>query len=204
MLIVTYSIIAEAQRRFGLYKKGEIDAIHPNLRYAVFRIIASKGGKDVLEAFMEEYEKSTSVDGKEIILQSLGRVSSPMLATEYLDFLFSSKVAIQDIHSGAAALAANLKTRHALWVYVKSRWDDNVYPKLSRNTVVLDRFLRITLTNFAEEEVADDIKDFFDSKDNTGYDRCLGVIQDTIRSNAAYKKRDLNIIQEWLSAHGYM
>lgn len=70
--------------------------------------------------------------------------------------------------------------------------------------VVLDRFLRITLTTFTSEGIAQEISNFFKEKDNTGYDRSLGVIADSIKSNAAYRERDSGILQEWLSAHGYL
>lgn len=144
------------------------------------------------------------MDGKEIILQSLGQTSKSELAREYLDFLFSPEVAIQDVHSGASSLAANPKTRHALWRYIQTNWDAVVYPKLSSNSVVLDRFLRLTLTSFTEEDIAQEISTFFAEKDNTGYDRALGVVADSIKSNAAYRERDSVVLREWLSAHGYL
>ena len=164
----------------------------------------STNGTDKFEALQRHYGKTSSVDGKEIILQSLGQVADSELAKKYLNFLFSPEVAVQDIHSGASALAANTKTRYALWDFIRTNWDLVVYPKLSSNMVVLDRFLRITLTTFANETVAREIEEFFKSKDNTGYDRSLGVIQDSISSNAAYRKRDSEVLREWLFAHAYL
>ena len=187
-----------------MFINGKSDALHPSLRSAIFRIVISANGEEEFGALQEQFGKTTSVDGKEIILQSLGQVANSELANKYLDFLFSPEVAVQDIHSGASTLAANPKTRRALWDYIRTNWDLIVYPKLSSNMVVLDRFLRITLTTFANDAVAGEIKDFFKSKDNTGYDRSLGVIQDSIKSNAAYRERDSEALREWLSAHGYL
>ena len=194
----------EAKRRFDMFINGKSEALHPNLRSAVFRTVISANGAEEFEALQKYYEKSTSVDGKEIILQSLGQVTDSKLAERYLNFLFSPEVTVQDVHSGASSLAANPKTRHTLWNYIKTYWDSVVYPKLSSNMVVLDRFLRISLTTFADEEIASEVRDFFENKDNTGYDRSLGVIEDSIKSNAAYKKRDADVLREWLSAHGYL
>jgi aminopeptidase N len=153
---------------------------------------------------MTFYVNTKSVDGKEIALQSLGRVQTPELATEYLDFTFSDKVAVQDRHSPAIALAANGKTRLALWEYVKTHWDDRIFKTLSGNMVVLERFLRVALNKFASYEVKSDIEKFFEGKDQRGYDRGLGVVKDTIEGQAKYKERDVEVVREWLKTHGYL
>ena len=162
----------------------------------------SEGDKSDYEAVKQEYSQTTSIDGKEICLQSLGRVQTPALAKDFLNFLFSDKVAVQDVHSGGASLAANPKARGVLWEYIKDNWEA-VHKKLAGNSVVLDRFLRMSLSKFASHDVERDIAQFFSAKDNRGYDRSLGVISDTVRGNANYKERDEKLILEWLSAHGY-
>lgn len=197
------SIISEAQRRFELYGSGkDKSAVHPNLRLPIFRIVVAEGGKEPYEAIKAEYLSTTSIDGKEICLQALGRVHTPELASDFVQFLFSDKVAIQDKHSGAASLAANPKARLGLWEVIKANWDA-VYAMLSGNMVVLDRFLKLSLSKFADHAVERDIAKFFEGKDNRGYDRGLGVVADTIRGNANYKERDGKVILEWLKAHGY-
>lgn len=134
----------------------------------------------------------------------MGRVQTPELARDYIDFLFSPAVAVQDMHSGAVSLALNSKTRHILWEFIKNDWDTKVYPDLSGNMVVLERFLRVGLSKFASSEVEKDIRQFFQGRDNRGYDRALGVVSDTIKGAAAYKERDSELVKEWLSAHGYL
>ncbi|KZF20641.1 putative aminopeptidase [Xylona heveae TC161] len=197
------SVISEARRRFQLYSSGKDQAaVHPNLRLAVFRTIVTEGGAAEYEAVKEQYLKTTAIDGKEIALQAMGRVDTAELANNYLDFLFSDKVAVQDLHSGAASLGANSKARIHLWQYIKTQWDA-IHPKLAANSVVIDRFLKMGLSKFASHEVGQDIAKFFEGKDNRGYDRTLGVISDTVRANANYKERDEKLVLEWLQAHGY-
>jgi hypothetical protein len=108
------------------------------------------------------------------------------------------------MHSGAIALATNAKTRNDVWSFVKANWETKVFPDLSGNMVVLERFLRVSLNKFASFEVKKDIDDFFKNKDIKGYDRGLGVIADTITGAAKYKERDAGLVKEWLSAHGYL
>lgn len=198
------SVIKEATRRFGLYTSGtDKSAIHPSLRSAIFRIAVTQGGQAAYDAVKTEYSTTSSIDGKEICLQALGRVQTPELAAEFLAFLFSPAVAVQDKHSGAVAMAANSKVRYELWRFVRDRWDDVVFPILSGNMVVLERFLRMGLIKFASLEVADEIKGFFAGKDCRGFDRGLGVVDDTVRGQALYRMRDEAVVREWLGANGY-
>lgn len=198
-------VIEVAQARFAAFTSGkDASAIHPSLRSPFFRIAVNYGGKEAYEAVKSFYGTTTSIDGKEIALQSLGRVQSQELANKYLDFLFSDAVAVQDMHTGASSLAANAKTRPAVWNYIKKNWDSKVYPDLSGNMVLLERFLRMSLNKFSSHEVKKDIDSFFASKDNKGYDRGLGVVSDTVEGAAKYKERDTAVVRKWLSAHGYI
>ena len=154
------------------------------------------------EAVKHEYLNTTSVDGKEICLQSLGRVQSTNLVQDFLDFQFSDNVAIQDTHTGSLSLAANPIARDTLWRYIKENWN-TVHKKLSANSVVIDRYLKNSLQKFASYDVEKDIAAFFKDKDTKGYDRGLVQVSDTVKGNANYKERDEVLILEWLRAHEY-
>lgn len=196
------STINEAKRRFELYLSGDRESIHPSLRLPVFRINVAEGGKNTYEAIKTEYLETTSIDGKEICLQSLGRVQTPALVNDFLDFQYSDKVKVQDMHSGSMALAGNSNSRGTLWQYITKNWD-MVHGKLSGNSVVLDRYLKNCLQKFASHDREREIARFFENKDKTGFDRGLVQVSDTIRSNANYKERDERLTLEWLQAHGY-
>lgn len=194
--------IAEAQRRFKAYQSGDRKAVHPSLRLAVFSIVVREDGEPVYNAVVKEYLNTTSIDGKETCLNALGKVQTAELVNKFLDFQFSDKVAVQDIHTGSVSLAANSKARNDLWKYIKEHWA-TVHKKLSANSVVIDRYLKNTLSKFASHEVEKDIAAFFKDKDTKGYDRGLVQVSDTVRANANYKERDELLILEWLKAHGY-
>ncbi|RDL38483.1 Metalloproteases (Zincins), catalytic [Venustampulla echinocandica] len=195
-------ITSEAQRRFELYMNGnDKTAIPSNLRSAIFGISMRHGDKSEYQALKKEWQTTTSIDGKEISLRAMGRLRNLELLPDYLDFIFTT-VATQDKHTGAMALAANSETRDPLWKYIQENFD-TIYASLSKNMVVLDRFLKVSLQKFNGKEVEQEISIFFEPKDNRGYDRTLNVIRDTILSRAAYKERDGKLILEWLKTHGY-
>lgn len=194
--------IDEATKLLKAYTAGDRAAIHPSLRLAVFKVNVLYGGKSAYEAVKQEYGITTSVDGKEICLVSLGQVQSSGLINEFLQFQFSDQVAIQDVHSGSIALGANPKARDATWQWIKDNWD-TVDKKLSTNPAVLSRYLKKTLERFASHEVERDIVQFFEGKDQRGYDRSIVQVSDSIRANADYRERDDQLVLEWLKTHGY-
>jgi hypothetical protein len=119
--LVLHRFVSEAKRRFDLWASGkDTNAIHTNLRSVIFSVNVSEGGHKEYDAVKEEYIRTDSVDGKEICLSALGRTKDASLVKDYLNFVFSDKVAIQDIHSGAVSLAANSKVRNLLWEYIKA------------------------------------------------------------------------------------
>ncbi|CAI6328255.1 unnamed protein product [Periconia digitata] len=197
--------VDEALRRFDLYISGEDkSSINPSLRGGVFAIAIKTRGESAFKAVQNEYLNTTSIDGKEICLRAMGRVQTPELAQEFLSFIFSDKVAMQDKHSGTIVLSANAKVRIEVWKFVRDHWDSDIFPTLAGNKVVLERFLRFGLNKFADEKVADEIKAFFEGKDTRGYNKGLEVIDDTIRSHAKYASRDEKVVREWLSANSYL
>ena len=182
--------------------KGDHGAIHPNLRLAVFSIAIREYGDLSYQAVLNEYANTTSIDGKETCLIALGKVQTAALAEKFLDFQYTDKVAIQDMHTGAVSLASNSKVRHVFWQYIKEHWDA-VDKKISGNPVVIDRYLKSTLSKYASHEVEKDIAAFFKDKDTKAYDRGLLQVSDSVRANASYRERDEELVMEWLKAHGY-
>jgi hypothetical protein len=197
-----FRVIAAAKHRFELYTSlHDQHAIHQNLRAAIFGIVIRTGGKTEYDALVKEWHTTPSPDIKETILRALGRIQDISLLPSYLSLVFE-KVPTQDMHTGASALAVNPRTRPELWKYIQENFTD-IREKLGKNMVVLDRFLRLSLTKFNDVGTEKEISAFFEGKDNRGYDRTLGIVSDTIIGRAAYKERDAKVILEWLKAHGY-
>lgn len=164
---------------------------------AVFRIAVAEGGDEEYEAILKEYHSTATVDGREICLSALGRVKSPELIQRALVFLLSDDVKMQDKHRPAMALAANPRARFALWEHMKTHWD-SIYKQFSGNMVVLDRFVKSTLKVFATQDVLDDIEAFFKDKDNSGYERGLQIVSDSVRGNINWVSRDRQDVTAWL------
>lgn len=180
---------------------GDDSAIDPSLRSAVFPIVVYYGSNAEYQALKGYWATTTSLDGKELALRALGRIQSEALLEDYLDFLFHS-VAVQDIHFGTGALAANPKTRRGLWIYFQEHFGE-IKGRLARNMVVFDRFVRVALRKFTDFETEKEIAKFFEGKDNRGYDRSLNNVSEDIRGRASYREKDGAILLEWLKMKKY-
>ena len=168
----------------------------------MFHTSIRNGGKLEYDAIKEEYSKTTSIDGKEICLTSMGQAPSVDLAEDFMDFQFSEKVAVQDMNFGSASLAANPKARRVLWDYVQKNWE-KVSKKLSARPIVMDRFIKMSLSKFASHDIEQNISAFFRDKNTEGWNRAVVQVIDTVRANANYRERDEQLVLEWLKAHGY-
>ncbi|KAF3918942.1 Laeverin [Dactylellina cionopaga] len=195
--------IAEAKRQFSAYFAGDASAINAALKLRVFRIGISEGGKDEYEKVWAEYLKATSPDGKEITLQSLGKARDETLIADYLEKMIGDKIPTQNTHYVSSSLAMNSDAKPLVWKFVKERWDD-IFKLLSGNMVLLDRFVRVTLNKFADETILEEMKTFFEPKDQRGYDRAVRVAIDSVSGNVSWKKRDEKVVLEWLQGKGYI
>lgn len=195
-------IISEGQKKFAQWESGDTKAIHQNLRGVIFNLAVANGGEKEWNAVKAEFAKTTSVDGKEICIQALGRTKSPELANALLEFVTSEEVAVGDSHGGASAIGNNNQTRDVVWTFTKAQWQ-RIRDRLGVSNICLDRWIKMALANFSDHKTAEDIKKFFSDKDTKAFERSLDVALNTIAGNANYKQRDEELVLEWLSAHGY-
>jgi aminopeptidase N len=196
-------IISEGQKKFAQWQSGDKKAIHQNLRGVVFNLAVANGGEKEWNAVKAEYAKTTSVDGKVICIEALGRTKSTELANMLLDFTTSEEVAIGDAHGGASSVGHNNVTRDVVWTYTKTQWD-RILGRLGVSSICVDRWVKMGLTNFSDHKTGEDIKTFFSDKDTKAFERTLEVVLNTIAGNANYKQRDEALVLEWLNAHGYV
>ncbi|KAG5368326.1 Aminopeptidase 2 [Yarrowia sp. E02] len=188
---------------FDKWAAGDKTAIHPSIRIPVFRAAVSQSddakSAAAFDALLKELENPSSVDSIEIVLSSLGAVQSPALITKSVDMLLT--IAPMNLHFLGGSLVNNKKARWAQWEFIKANWDNGVVSKLGANMVVLERYLKLSLRQFASQKALDDVEEFFVGKDLDGFDRSLGQAKDFIKSRAAWVERDGAVVGEWLAKH---
>lgn len=195
-------IISEGKKRFASWQSGDASAIHRNLKSVIFNMNVAQGGEAEFLAVKEEYVNTTTVDGKEICLQAMGRTKKRELAMDLLEFVTSGQVPTQDTHSVPGALASNNSCRDTVWEYTKTNWQ-RVHDRLSVSNIVLDRWVKLGLSQYSDLKTEKEIAEFFKNKDTKAFERSLVIVSDTITGNAKYKERDEERLLEWLKAHDY-
>ena len=194
--------VKEALSQFKRYTaRGDMSAIQPSLRSAVFRIAIKHEGKPAYGAVQQVCLTSETFDGVAMALAAMGYVPTTDLAYDYLRFAFDGNVKAQDIHHVVRSLAANPAVNLEVWSYLKEHYD-NIHTLLPPG--VFDGLLRIGLGKYSSLAVHDDIKEFFANKDCKGFDRGVGVVLDQITNTSAYKARDSKAVEDWLELHGYL
>ncbi|KAM0330639.1 hypothetical protein ACHAQA_003589 [Verticillium albo-atrum] len=204
-------VTEEALKRWKAYVESpESNPLPPALRTPVFRVAVKHDPVKAVEVLKKEWFTTRSIDGKEVCLNAISSARDTELVEKtILPFLFnksppapaSESVPSSDMHVLAAGLGANSSAREVQWKYLRDNWDACVV-KLGNN-VVIDRFVSMSLSKFANADKIKEIDAFFADKDTAGFNRTLETVKDKIRGRAAYRQRDAAALKEWLAANGY-
>lgn len=127
-------------------------------------------------------------------------MSDPYLVRDLLDFIFSERVAQQNVHVAFAALGGGSSMgRVALWEHVKTNWD-RVYAQLSKCAVVLNWCLEMGLGGLDDMAVHEDMVEFFTDKDTEAFGQSLCVMLDRVKVNGAVKARLEAQLRDWAAS----
>lgn len=211
--LTPHSISAEANRRFTAYQIDPLsNPIPPNLRAMVFRVAVTTNPVDVVPFLIEEWEKTDTIDGKEICLTALGHADNlglveqqvlPMLFNMPWDSAQLKSVPPSDMQFLATSLAGNPATRLLQWTWMKSHWS-SLESKIGKNSTILYCLVGATLYTLTDTSILTEIEKFFEDLDTTAFAHTLEVAKDRIRGRAGYLQRDDAKLREWLTANGYV
>lgn len=197
-------IIAAAQEMFAKFIAGDREAIHPNIRGAVFNIALENGGMKEWEAILNEYRTAKQSDERNTALRTLGRSKNPEIIQRVLDLTFKSggEVRTQDIYLPMAGMRSHKEGIEALWKGMCDNWDMLV-EKLPPGLSMLGTVVQICAASFTHEEHAQMIQDFFKGKSTKGFDQGLAQSLDSVRAKSMWLKRDKSDVAEWLKKEGF-
>lgn len=88
--------------------------------------------------------------------------------------------------------------RELAWQYLKDNWD--MFYDRYQGGFLLNRLVKIT-ENFASEEKAKEIEDFFKEKNSSGIERAIQQSVENVRLNSAWLARDSEAIRSYLMSN---
>ena len=121
--VCDYSILKEAQRRFGLYIDQNDESVIPgDLRTAVFSAAVRNGGDKEYEKVLSVYRKPPTPQHKTASIRALTNAPTEELRKRTLDMILSDEVKTQDVMSFFVGASSYAPARRATWEYFKANY----------------------------------------------------------------------------------
>ncbi len=164
------------------------DSLHPDLRGAVFSLVAWNGDDKTYGQLVKLYRKSSSPEEKRRLLSALAGFRDEKLIGRAMEFSLSADVRSQDLFIPAARGAANIYGRKLVWPWVKKNWANLRKRYVGGSVSVLARIID-SLGVLSDKEVAKDVQVFFRKRDKSGIKMPLAQAVENIGINARFSER---------------
>lgn len=190
-----FATVDRARKMFSRVASGK-NKISPDLRDAVYNLVAQNGDARDHAKLLRLYGRETLHEEKNRIGSALGRFKSKTLLTKTLAFSISKNVRVQDTPSVLGSVWLNPYGRALAWTFVKKNWKLLVERYGDGHT--LSRIVSLA-GSFNSEREAREIERFF--KANIvplAVRRTLRQALEQVRGNAAWIQRDKKKLGRWL------
>ena len=181
--------------RFYLHKEGK-QTIPADLRMACYKAVLQSADKNTYEELLSLYRATDLHEEKDRISRALGSINNVELLQQVIQFAMSDEVRAQDAVFVIASVAINPLGRDLSWTFFKENW--KILLNQYQGGFLLTRLVKHLTENFASEEKAQEIENFFKTHDFPGTERTVQQSIETIKLNAAWLQRDLVKITEYL------
>jgi len=193
-------VVQQAKTIFNDYitKKKEIVA---DLRGIVYKTAVAKGGSSEYQQCLNIYRTAELQEEKLRALRALGSAEDPELIKSTLALSLTDEVRAQDLYLPIIACAGSSKLgRELTWQFVKNSWP-NIHKKIGNSAMLLDRIIAYSTQDFASEEKAAEVKEFFTKNPVPSAERTIKQSVESILDNAKWLKKDRQSVANWLNAH---
>lgn len=187
--------IAEARKKFVIMQKGGY--INPDVRGAIYSIIAKGSGKKEYNILITRYKKETLHEEKNRIGGALGDFRDQKILKLACEFAFSNSVRIQDTVGIISSVGGNPIGRDMWLDFIKKKWKTLV-SRYGDGGHTLARLVK-AISSSAEEKHLKSFKKFFTTHDAPGAKRAIQQVLERLEGNVAWLKRDEKVIHNFLS-----
>jgi puromycin-sensitive aminopeptidase len=188
-------IINEAKKVFSKIKSGQ--KVNPDIRGAVYSIIATHGGMKEYKTLVAMYKKENLHEEKNRIGGALGDFVNEKILEEAANFALSKHVRIQDTIGILSGVGMNPLGRDIWLKCIKYNWKLLV-SRYGQGGLTLGRAIK-AIGGSAEDKHFKILKTFFATHEAPGARRSVDQVLERIESNIAWRKRDGKIIEKFFS-----
>ncbi|MDQ5922483.1 MAG: puromycin-sensitive aminopeptidase [Patescibacteria group bacterium] len=186
--------ITFARDLFKAMQKGE--QIHPDIRGAIYGIVATHGGMKEYKALIKKYKAETLHEEKNRIGSALGDFRDDKILCLSMHFALSNEVRIQDTIGIFSGIGANPLGRNIWLKSLKQNWKMLV-TRYGDGGMALGRMVK-AIGGSAEKKHLDEFKKFFATHDAPGAKRSVDQVTERLESNVAWLTRDGKAIEKFL------
>jgi puromycin-sensitive aminopeptidase len=186
-------VIKAAREKFAVIQKGE--KVSPDIRGAVYSIVATHGGKKEFNQLVKLYKKEELHEEKNRIGGALGDFSEDTILCDAVHFALSEHVRIQDTIGILSSIGANPFGRNIWLKSLKQNWKTLV-SRYGEGGLALGRAVK-AISSSAEEKHLNDFKKFFATHEAPGGKRSVEQVIEKLESNIAWLKRDRRSIEKF-------
>jgi puromycin-sensitive aminopeptidase len=190
-------IITEARKKFISLQKG--GHVSPDIRGAIYGIVATHGGMKEYEVLVKMYKKETLHEEKNRIGSNLGDSQDPKILKLACEFAMSSHVRQQDSIGILSNIGANPMGRDIWWNFMKKNWKTFV-SRYGEGGLTLASAVK-AIGGSAEPKHLKSFKQFFATHEAPGAKRAIEQVLERLESNIAWLKRDQKIIEKFLQSN---
>ncbi len=189
-------VIENARKYFNLVKRDK--HIDPDIRGAVYGIVAFSGGMKEYSDLTKLYKKETLHEEKNRIGHALGEFQNTKILKLVCGFALSKTVRTQDTISILSGVGANPMGRDIWWSFLQKNWKTFV-SRYGEGGLALARAVR-AIGASAEEKHLTSFKKFFKTHEAPGAKRAIDQVLERLEGNILWLARDGKKIQEFLTA----
>ncbi len=191
------SRLGRAGHKNTILKAKKITNISPDIRSAVYGVVAHSGGVKEYEALIKKYKKETLHEEKNRIGNALGDFTDPKLLARTCDFAMSKDVRIQDTVGILSSVGANPVGRDIWLNFIQKNWKTLV-SRYGDGGMALSRVVK-AIAGSAEEKHFKSYKKFFATHNAPGAKRSVDQVLERLEGNILWLKRDKKAIAKFLS-----
>ncbi len=177
------------------------ESLVPDLRRAVYGIIASIGGPLMHTNILRLYQEASLQEEKERLLGALGEFQDRELLLKTLNFFLTPEVRSQDVYIALRTIAKNPHGRDLTWQFVKEQWDK--FHKMYDKGKLLGRVISAVCSPLASLDDEADVRSFFEAHPVPNAKRTIEQALESIRVNARWLERDRTSLAEWFANRSF-
>ncbi len=177
-------ILEEAQKRFSSFlKSGSLD---PDLRNAVYSLVAWKGDKKTYQLLRKMYRKVSTQEEKIRFLGALSNFQDKKLLIQSLQFTLSKEVRSQNLFMPISKMSANPYGKELVWPWIKKNWNKIVI-RFGVGNTSLNRIIG-TMATESDIKKESEVKNFFMKHKTPGTEMKVAQTLERIRINSNFLK----------------